>query len=189
LLVNRVLSSISSSPVEQRDMAIAVEMGARAFVREHWPAILKLARALFVRGRLDEAEIRSVLSRASEVKLNQANADYASDLVSVGKINFGPFTWADDTDGADLLDDYDLASSDDDDEVQVHYPFGKSGEVYIAALKDAQKAGGAVADYATKLLTEITAAKKQSYQPKRSRGYYGDGDQTYWRNDGYLRLL
>jgi hypothetical protein len=192
LVVNRVLSSIASAPSERRDMAISVELGAREFVKEHWSDILKLARVLFARGRLDKGQIEAVLGKR-ELELNQSAVNHADYLVSTGAVNWGPFTWADDTDGADLLDD-----DDDDDEngryhlgenvddattAKYHYPFGKGGEVYIEALKDAQQAGGAVADYATKLLTEITAQKKQSYQPKRAARHEG----LRWRNDGYLK--
>jgi hypothetical protein len=79
-------------------------------------------------------------------------------------------------------------SPTDGTEPTYHYPFGRDGEVYIAALIAAQKEGGLVADYATKLLKDISAQKKQSYQPKRARNFYGDGDQVYWRHDGFLRL-
>jgi hypothetical protein len=47
-------------------------------------------------------------------------------------------------------EDYHLGTSEDD-EPQLHYPFGKDDEVYIEALKAAQQEGGAVADYTSKL--------------------------------------
>jgi hypothetical protein len=65
----------------------------------------------------------------------------------------------------------------------MYYPHGKGGEIYIQALLDAQKAGGLVAEYATKLLADIAAQKKQSYQPKRARPIE---EGLRWRTDGYL---
>jgi hypothetical protein len=117
----------------------------------------------------------------------------AGALVAGGKINWGPFAWNDETDGADLLDEegedavsyYYLGY---DTEVvgtgAYHFPFGKGGEIYIAALVDAQKAGGVVGDYATKLLSDIVAQKKQSYQPKRARPIE---EGLRWRHDGFLK--
>jgi hypothetical protein len=147
LVVNRVLSSIASSRDEQREMQADIEHRARQFVHQRWPAIMRLARVLFARGRLNESEIRSVLSRAPSVKLNAAGADLAFDLVSAGKLNWGGFAW-DSPDDDDLLDEPDGGSKyhlgvDDDVETvgagKFVYPFAKpgGGEVYVQALQDA----------------------------------------------------
>jgi hypothetical protein len=103
--------------------------------------------------------------------LNESGANYAKDLIAGGYINWGPFAWDSDADGEQLLDEegenclehYSLGI---DAEVvgtgRYHYPFGKDGEVYIEALVAAQKEGGLVADYATKLLSDIAEMKAQA---------------------------
>jgi hypothetical protein len=73
--MDRILTGISSTPAEKRELLIDVEVAARQFVREHWSDILRLANALYARGRLDEAQIRRVLSRASSIALNPSGAD------------------------------------------------------------------------------------------------------------------
>jgi hypothetical protein len=161
-----------------------------------------VARALFKHGRLDRGQIANILrDLPTSITLNQAGADYASDLIAAGKVNWGPFTWDDETDGADLLDEegedavsyYHLGY---DTEVvgsaKYHFPFGKDGEIYVKALLEAEKQGGPVGSYAAKLLDEITAMKKQSAKNTgriASRGYYGDGETVYWRTDGFIRPL
>jgi hypothetical protein len=190
-VIDRILTGIAGSRTEEHEMLAEIEARARAFVDRHWSGIMRLARALYARSRLDENEIRAVLSRASSVKLNGPGVHYASDLISAGKVNWGPFTWADDTDGEELLDEesedavsyyhlgYDTESVGTS---KYKFPFGKT-EVYVEALKDAEKEGGAVGDYATKLLADIAAQKKQSFQPKRSHG----SERLLWRYDGYLK--
>jgi hypothetical protein len=178
--VDRVLSSIADSRIEERDMRAEVERKARRFVTLHWPAILRLAHVLYRRGKLDRWQIQDVLSRAeATITLNKVGAAHAANLVDEGKINFGPFTW----DAPEDDEDYHLGTSEDDGP-QLHYPFGRDGEVYIEALKAAEKEGGAVGDYATKLLGDIAAQKKQSYQPKRARPI---DEGIRWRHDGYLK--
>jgi hypothetical protein len=70
-----------------------------------------------------------------------------------------------------------------DGKPELHYPYGKSGEVYLEALNSALQEGGTVGEYAQYLLDVISKQKKQSYQPKRSRR---DDDGLRWRTDGYL---
>jgi hypothetical protein len=89
--VNRVLGAISESAAEERDMRVEVERKARRFVTLHWPAILRLAQALFARGKLDRYQIEDVLSRASSTKLNEVGAKNCADLISAGCVSFAPF--------------------------------------------------------------------------------------------------
>ena len=156
--------------------------------------ICKLAAEIYRRGTLDKRQIDAVLGNRARVTLNQTAADFADDLVQQGKINWGGFAWDSDADGDDLLD-YDLASSDDDGEVQVHYPFGRDGEVYVQALKAALKDQGAIGDYAAKLLKDITTEKAQSKaSTPNPRGWGrtlprrpGDEPNFYRRVDGYFK--
>jgi hypothetical protein len=105
LLVSRILSSISRSPEDERRMRAEIEDEAERFVRKYWGEILSVARALYQYGRLDKQQIASLLRvLPTKVTLNQAAADYASSLIAAGKVSWKPFTWNDDTDGADLLD-------------------------------------------------------------------------------------
>jgi hypothetical protein len=199
LTIDRVLSGITALNVEKRALLDSIEERAEAFVDRHWASILRLARVLARRGKLTKREIEAVLSRATA--LNENAVTFAHGLISAGKVNWGPFAASPgEADGGELLDEdgenaaeyYALGI---DTEVvgtgQYHYPFGKDGEVYIEALLEAQKEGGLVADYASKLLTEITEQQKQSFQPKapppnRPRGY-PNPDRLLWRHDGYLR--
>jgi hypothetical protein len=203
LTIDRIVSCIASSPEEKREMLIDIEVRARQFVREHWSDILRLADVLHARGRLNEQQIRAVLSRAPAVKLNAAGADLAYDLVCAGKINWGGFGW-DSSDDDDLLDEDDEGSKyhlgvDDAAETvgagKFHYPFTKTGnEVYVAALLDAEKQGGPIGQYAAKLLDQITAMKKQSEaNTTRPRAYAlprrpGDEPNFRRRCDGFLKL-
>jgi hypothetical protein len=198
--IHRVLDGITASRPENRALLDAIEERAECFVNEHWGSIMRLARVLARRGKLSKREIEAVL-RGSSIALNSNAVTFAHGLISAGKVNWGPFAASPgDPDGGELLDEEGEDAAEYyalgiDTEVvgtgQYHYPFGKNGEVYIEALLEAQKEGGLVADYATKLLTEITEQQKQSYQPKkpppnRPRGY-PDADKLYWRHDGYLR--
>jgi hypothetical protein len=108
-LIDRVLTAICSSPAEKRELLAEIEDKAHRFVNAHWSAILRLANVLCARGYLNESEIRAVLSRAPSVKLNQAGADLAYDLVSQNKLNWSGFSW-DSSDDNDLLDEEDEGS-------------------------------------------------------------------------------
>jgi hypothetical protein len=192
-IISRVLTAISSSLAEKRELLDEVEDRAARFVNAHWSPILRLANVLCARGWVGEQEIKSALSRASSVKLNAAGADLAFDLVSAGKINWGGFAW-DSPDDDDLLDEEDEGSKyhlgvDEDAETvgagKFFYPFTKSGnEVYVAALLDAEKQGGVVGEFAAQLLDKISKMKAQAKAntPKRAR----DSDGLRWRTDGYL---
>jgi hypothetical protein len=182
LIVSRVLSSISRSSDDERRMFAQIQDEAQNFVNTYWGEILLVARALFKRGRLDKYQIADILRMLpTKIALNQPGADYASDLIAAGKVNWGPFAWDDDTDAAEL---YHLGTDDSDTEPKLYYPHGKGGEIYIAALVQAQKEGGAVGDYATKLLADIAAQKKQSFQPKRAHPIE---EGLRWRTDGFLK--
>jgi hypothetical protein len=204
-LIDRVLTGISSSHVEKGELLVEIEARAARFVNAHWSAILRLASVICARGWVGEQEIRSALSRASSsIALNEAGASYANSLVSAGEINWGPFTWDDETDGADLLDEegedavsyYHLGY---DTEVvgtaKYQFPFGKGGEVYVKALLAAEKEGGTIGQYAAQLLNQITAMKKQSEaNTLNSRGWGramprrpGDEPNFFRRCDGYFR--
>jgi hypothetical protein len=159
-MVRRIVDALGGSARDRAENLQWIEDEAAEFVNRYWKQITRLADAILRHGsRLNEQQIRSVLSRASAVKLNQAGADYASSLVAAGKISWAPFTWNDETDAAE---EYSLGADADGTEPKYHYPFGRDGEVYIQALLDAQKEGGLVADYATKLLTDITQMKAQA---------------------------
>jgi hypothetical protein len=103
---------------------------------------------------------------------------------------FNSLAWDSDDDD---LDDYDLAS-DDDGEVQTHFPFGKNGEVYVTALLAAEKEGGAIGDYASELLAKIQKQKKQSLENTLNPRSWGralprrPGDEENFRRrvDGYF---
>jgi hypothetical protein len=77
-----------------------------------------------------------------------------------------------------------------------HFPFGKDGEVYIDALVQAMKEGGAVGDYAKTLLSEIAGEKAQAKaNTPNPRGWGralprrpGDSEDFRRRVDGYLQL-
>jgi hypothetical protein len=195
--IHRVLDGITASRPEKRALLASIEERAAAFVDEHWGSILRLARVLARRGKLTRREIEKLL-RGSSIALNENAVTFARGLISAGKVNWGQFAASPgDADGGDLLDEdgenaaeyYALGI---DTEVvgtgQYHYPFGRDGEVYIEALLEAQKEGGLVGDYVSKLLTEITEQQQQSYQPKRPQPRaYPDADRLYWRNDGFLK--
>jgi hypothetical protein len=190
VIINRVLDAITRDPERKAKYLRQVEYDAELFVHLYWNEICKLAAEIYRHGTLDKRQIEAVLGKRG-VALNQSAADFADDLVQQGKINWGGFTW-----DSDL--DYDLASSDDDDddgEVQVHYPFGRDGEVYVQALKAALKEDGVIGEYAAKLLKDITTEKAQSEAnttkprawgralPRRP----GDEENFFRRVDGYFK--
>jgi hypothetical protein len=170
--ISRILSSISRSLEDERRMFAQIQEEASKLVDVYWPEILIVARALFEHGRLNKQQIAHLLRvLPTKIAINQTGVDYASSLIAAGKISWGLFTWNDETDGADLLDEegedpvsyYHLGY---DTEVvgasKYHFPFGKNGEVYAQALVQAAEAGGTIGDYAKKLLGEIAGEKAQS---------------------------
>jgi hypothetical protein len=180
-IVNRVLTSICRSLEDERRMHAQIQDEAETFVNTYWGEILLVARAIYRHGRLDKYQIIDIL-RALPSK--QSAFDYATGLIKDGRVNWGPFTW-DSPDDDDLLDDYDLAAG----EVEDHYPFGRDGEVYVEALKDALKAGGVVAEYAAKLLKDITSEKAQAKANTPNPRAHGRDPDMRWRHDGYLKPL
>jgi hypothetical protein len=125
-ILSRVLSSISRSPDDERRMRAQIQAEAESFVNKYWGEILLVARALFARGRLDKREIAHILrDLPTKITLNQSAADYASSLVAGGKINWGPFAWNDETDGADLLDE-------EGEDALAFYHLGSSRKISIA---------------------------------------------------------
>jgi hypothetical protein len=142
---------------------------------------------------LSDPARRRHLRAESSIVLNEAGAKFAYDLISDGKINFGPFTYDDPSD-ADQL--YHLgADTSGGTGSKLYYPHGKDGEIYVEAPKSAIASGSAVvAAYAQQLLTNIQKQKAQSQAntPKRiaagAHRYGADPEQVYWRHDGYLRL-
>jgi hypothetical protein len=125
-IISRILSSISRSLENERRMRAEIEDEAREFVDEFWGEILLVARQLFKHGRLDRQQIASILrALPTKIALNQTGADYASDLVAAGKVNWGPFAWDDETDAPEL---YHLGEDDSGTEPKLYYPHGKGGE-------------------------------------------------------------
>jgi hypothetical protein len=182
--VNRVLSSISESTTEERDMRREVERRARRFVMLRWPYILRLARALYRRGKLDRYEIEDVLSPVAPAKLNEVGAKNCADLISAGCVSFSPFAWDSDENAEELY----LGISDDDTiGPKLVYPFGKNNQVYIEALHAAKDAGGTVGAFASKLLADIEKMQKQSLENTPRPRAHPIEEGFRWRTDGYLK--
>ena len=144
-----------------------IEAKAELFVSSYWKQISCLADAILRHGgRLNEQQIRSLLSRASSsIALNQAAADHALSLACSGCVNYSaPFAWSDDSDAAEL---YHLGEDVEADgiEPKLFFPYGANNQIYITALKDAIKSGSpAVASFAQKLLDDIEKMQAQSLQ-------------------------
>ena len=186
LTIDRVLTSIASSPSEKREMLLGIERRALGFVLRRWNAIYALAKELYARGNLGRSEIARVLERAT-ITLNENAAETAYGLISAGLINTGGFAWNDETDAEE---EYGLGvdAPKDGTTPKYFYPFGKDGEVYVAALEDAIANGPpVVAAYAKQLLDHIQKQKKQSLEnTTRPRGHGRDPDIRYRFGDGYL---
>jgi hypothetical protein len=188
LTVDRILSCISSSPAEQHDMRAEIERKARRFVTLHWPAILRLAHALYRGGRLDKYEVIDVLSRASSAKLNEVGVKNCADLIAAGCVSYSPFAWDSDEDAEELF--LGVVSDDDTTGPKLVYPYGANGQVYVEALKAAQKEGGTIGQYASKLLADIEVMQKQSLKnTPRPRAYARDPDMLWRYDGGFLRPL
>jgi len=195
-MVRRIVDALGGSARERAENLQRIEAKAELFVSSYWKQISCLADAILRHGgRLNEQQIRSVLSRASSsIALNQTAADHALSLACSGCVNYSaPFAWSDDSDAAEL---YHLGEDVEADgiEPKLFFPYGANNQIYITALKDAIKSGSpAVASFAQKLLDDIEKMQAQSLQnttgSKRiaSRSHrYPDPDVLYWRTDGFL---
>jgi hypothetical protein len=199
-MVRRIVDALGGSAQARAENLQRIEAKAELFVSCYWKRIIRLANAILQHGgRLNESQIRAVLSRASVVKLNESAASFAAELAKNGRLNWGPFV--PDLDGelteGEPGSEYFLGVEDADDTTTttVHFPFGRDNEVYLVALEQAAAQGGIVGDFASQLLVNIKAEKAQAKADTpnpRGWGYAlprraGDEPDFRRRVDGYFR--